>query len=307
MKKQWVADGSLLFVAFVWGATFVVVQNAISFLPPLSFNAVRFWLAGIFLLAWIYLFHRPLLRSIDRSALIAGGWMGVWLFSGYALQTIGLLYTTSANAGFITGLNVVIVPFLAFLFLKQKPTANAVVGAMMATVGLYFLTMNGGEWSINRGDLFVFFCAISFAFHIVITGKYAAHHSTLLLTAIQIFAVAILCTVFAFMLEDGTAMWNWAILQEPNVWTALLVTSLLATVAAFLIQTNFQKYTTPSRVALIFAMEPVFAATTAYVWADERLSMFDLIGCCAILVGMIFSELPIALWLEKRRKSELTM
>ncbi|MCZ0754160.1 DMT family transporter [Anoxybacillus sp. J5B_2022] len=306
MRKQWVADASLLAVAFIWGATFVVVQNAISFLAPLSFNAVRFWLAGVFLLAWLCLFHRPLLRSLNRSVLFAGGWMGVWLFSGYALQTIGLLYTTSAKAGFITGLSVVLVPFFAFLFLKQKPTANAVLGAMMATAGLYFLTMNGGEWSVNRGDWFVFFCAISFAFHIVITGKYAVHYPTLLLTVIQIFTVAIMCSIFAFLFEDGTNMWDRTILQQPQVWTALIITSLLATVAAFLIQTNFQKYTTPARVALIFAMEPVFAAATAYIWAGERLSTSGLIGCSGILLGMVISELPVSLWLGKRENNQLT-
>lgn len=304
MKKQWIADVSLLAVALVWGATFVVVQNAISFLPPLSFNAVRFWLAGIFLLVWACLFHRPLLRSVNRPVLIAGGWMGVWLFSGYALQTIGLLYTTSANAGFITGLSVVIVPFLAFLFLKQKPTANAVLGATMATIGLYFLTMNGGEWSINRGDLFVFFCAISFAFHIVITGKYASHYPTLLLTIVQIFTVAVMCSIFAVLFEEPT--WDHAVFARKEVWTALLITSVFATVAAFLIQTNFQKYTTPARVALIFSMEPVFAAATAYIWAGEQLSTFGLIGCSGILLGMVISELPVSLWLGKRENNQLT-
>ncbi|MBB5323548.1 drug/metabolite transporter (DMT)-like permease [Anoxybacillus tepidamans] len=294
MKKQWIADASLLAVAFVWGATFVVVQNAISFLEPLSFNAVRFWLAGIFLLAWLFLFHRSSLQAFNRSLLLAGIWMGLWLFSGYALQTIGLLYTTSSKAGFITGLSVVLVPLFSFLFLKQKPTANAVFGAIIATFGLYFLTMNGGDWSINRGDLFVFFCALSFAMHIIVTGKYSSHHPTFLLTVTQIFTVAVMCSVFAFIFEDGTKMWDIAILQQQQVWTALLVTSLLATAAAFLIQTNFQKYTTPARVALIFAMEPVFAAVTAYIWAGERLSTAGIIGCIGILLGMIISELPIS-------------
>lgn len=306
MKKQWIADASLLAVAFVWGATFVVVQNAISFLEPLSFNAVRFWLAGIFLLAWLFLFHRSSLQAFNRSLLFAGIWMGLWLFSGYALQTIGLLYTTSSKAGFITGLSVVLVPFFSFLFLKQKPTANALLGAAIATIGLYFLTMNGGDWSVNRGDSFVFFCALSFAMHIVVTGKYASHHPTFLLTVTQIFTVAIMCSIFAFIFEDATKMWDGAILRQPQVWMALIITSLLATAAAFLIQTNFQKYTTPARVALIFAMEPVFAAVTAYIWADERLSASGIIGCIGILCGMIISELPASLWAGKLSNKQLT-
>ncbi len=300
MKKQWVADTSLLAVTFVWGATFVVVQNAISFLEPLSFNAVRFWMAGLFLLLWLLLFHRSQLKQYSMSLLRAGVWMGLWLFSGYALQTIGLLYTTSSKAGFITGLSVVLVPLFSFLFLKQKPAMNAVLGALIATVGLYFLTMDSGEWSINRGDVFVFFCAISFAMHIIVTGNYSSRYPTFLLTVTQIFTVAIMCSVFAFIFEDGTQMWNMAILRQREVWAALIITSLFATALAFLVQTNFQKYTTATRVALIFAMEPVFAAVTAYIWAGERLSTVGMIGCIGILCGMILSEFPFSLLFRKR-------
>ncbi|OQM47184.1 EamA family transporter [Anoxybacillus sp. UARK-01] len=300
MKKQWIADASLLAVTFIWGATFVVVQNAISFLEPLSFNAVRFWIAGICLLIWLLLFQRSSLQHFNRSLLYAGFWMGLWLFSGYALQTIGLLYTTSSKAGFITGLSVVLVPLFSFFFLKQKPTANAVFGSIIAAFGLYFLTMERAELSINQGDVFVFFCAVSFAMHIIITGKYSAHYPTLLLTIMQIFTVAVMCSIGAFLFEDAPNMWNGAILAKRQVWTALLITSLFATAAAFLIQTNFQKYTTAARVALIFAMEPVFAAVTAYIGAGERLSVSSIIGCVGILCGMIVSEIPIFSWFSKR-------
>lgn len=306
LKKRLVADASLLAVTFVWGTTFVVVQNALAFLEPLSFNAVRFSLAGLFLLAWLVIFHRSLFRHYTLPLIRAGIWMGLWLFSGYALQTIGLLYTTSSKAGFITGLSVVLVPLFSFLFLKQKPSVNAIIGAVTAAAGLYFLTIGDSKWTFNRGDVLVFFCAISFAMHIIVTGKYSAHYSSVLLTMTQIFTVAAMCTIFAFLFEDETQIWNAAILQKREVWTALLITSLLATTAAFFIQTNFQKYTTATRVALIFAMEPVFAAITAYIWAGERLTASALIGCIGILFGMIFAELPAAFifkkwWRAKRR------
>lgn len=308
LKKRWVADASLLAVTFVWGATFVVVQNAIAFLEPLSFNAVRFSLAWLFLFIWLVIFHRSLFRHYTLPLIRAGIWMGLWLFSGYALQTIGLLYTTSSKAGFITGLNVVLVPLFSFLFLKQKPSVNAIIGTVMAAAGLYFLTIGDGSWSFNRGDVFVFFCAISFAMHIIVTDKYSARYSSMLLTMTQLFTVAVMCTIFAFLFEDETQMWNAAILQKREVWTALLITSLLATTAAFLIQTNFQKYTTATRVALIFAMEPVFAAITAYIWAGERLTASAIIGCIGILCGMIFAELPASFLSEKwwRTKRRIT-
>ncbi|RAK23507.1 EamA-like transporter family protein [Anoxybacillus vitaminiphilus] len=298
MKKQWAADMCLLFVTFIWGATFVLVQNAISFLEPLSFNGVRFLLAGLFLLIWLFIFHRPQLKMWNGSLLLSGAFMGFWLFSGYAFQTIGLLYTTSAKAGFITGLSVVLVPLFAFFLLKQKPKANAILGVLIAATGLYLLTMNG-ELSVNKGDVLVFLCAVSFGMHIVITGKYSSQFPTLLLTITQIFTVAILCVTSAFFFEDWTQMLNGAVLQKTEVWSALLITSLLATAFAFLVQTNFQKYTTATRVALIFAMEPVFAAFTAYIWAGERLTISAFAGCLLILLGMILAELPISFSLRK--------
>jgi len=304
LKKRWVADASLLAVTFVWGATFVVVQNAIAFLEPLSFNAIRFSLAGLFLLGWLVIFHRSLFHHYTLPLIRSGIWMGLWLFGGYALQTVGLLFTTSSKAGFITGLSVVLVPLFSFLFLKQKPSVNAVIGAVMAAAGLYFLMGGDGKWTFNRGDVFVFFGAISFAMHIIATGKYSVHYSPMLLTMTQIFTVAVLCTIIAFLLEDETQIWNAAVLQKREVWTALLITSLLATTAAFLVQTNFQKYTTATRVALIFAMEPVFAALTAHIWAGERLTASAIIGCIGILCGMIFAELPIAFIMEKRWRAK---
>jgi drug/metabolite transporter (DMT)-like permease len=306
MKKQWVADTSLLVVAFIWGATFVLVQNAISFLEPLSFNGVRFLLAGLFLLIWLLIFHRPQLKMWNVSLLLSGVFMGFWLFSGYAFQTIGLLYTTSSKAGFITGLSVVLVPLFAFFLLKQKPKANAILGVLIAAIGLYLLTMSG-ELSVNKGDLLVFLCAVSFGMHIVMTGKYSSQFPTLLLTITQIFTVAILCVISSFFFEDWTQMLNRAVLQKSEVWSALLITSLLATAFAFLVQTNFQRYTTATRVALIFAMEPVFAALTAYIWANERLTISALVGCLLILLGMILAELPISFSIRKKFSSNRQM
>ncbi|MFT4414145.1 DMT family transporter [Fredinandcohnia humi] len=291
MQKSLIADISLLFVALIWGSTFVLVQNAISFLEPMTFNGIRFFIAGLFLFIWLVLFYRDQLRAINKKLLLSGFIMGVWLFGGYALQTIGLLYTTSSKAGFITGLSVILVPLFSFLLLKQKPKMNAVMGVAIATVGLYLLTM-AGTFSVNQGDVLVFFCAISFALHIIFTGKYTSLFPTLLLTVTQIFTVAGLSILSSLLFEDWKAAFSLEILSKNEVMLALIVTSLFATAIAFLLQTKFQQFTTPTRVALIFAMEPVFAAITAYYFADERLTYFAIIGCLCIFIGMILAELP---------------
>ncbi|WP_436372581.1 DMT family transporter [Cytobacillus sp. BC1816] len=285
------ADVSLLLVAFVWGTTFVLVQNAIAFLEPFSFNGVRFFMAAFLLGGWLVIFEREQLKKINKKLLISGVILGLFLFLGYALQTIGLLYTTSSKAGFITGLSVVMVPVLSFMLLKIKPGFNAIIGVSIATAGLYFLTMTD-KVSLNIGDAYVLICAVGFALHIIFTGKYSSKYPALLLTIIQVGTVALLSGIFAFFTENWQHAFETGVLFKTNVVTALIVTSLFATALAFFAQTAFQKYTTPTRVALIFAMEPVFAAAAGFMWANERLSFSALTGCLLIFAGMIFAEIP---------------
>ncbi|MBT2641974.1 MULTISPECIES: DMT family transporter [unclassified Bacillus (in: firmicutes)] len=291
MKASTFADLSLLFVALIWGATFVLVQNAISFLEPQSFNAVRFTLAAILLGLWLMVFEKDQLKKLDKKLILSGIMLGFWLFIGYAFQTLGLLYTTSSKAGFITGLSVVLVPLLMLGILKQRPSLNSIAGVSAATAGLYLLTMSDVS-SLNIGDGFVLICAAGFALHIVFTGKFSSSYPTLLLTMVQIATVGALSAISAILFEDWKRAFNPEVIFSANVLIALLVTSILATALAFFIQTNFQKHTTATRVALIFAMEPVFAAITAYFWADERLTYIALAGCVLIFAGMVFAELP---------------
>ncbi|MFB3166218.1 DMT family transporter [Neobacillus sp. 179-C4.2 HS] len=291
MRKPIFADISLLFVTFIWGTTFVLVQNAISLLDPFSFNGIRFLAAAVMLLLWLFLFERKQIALLNLKMLTSGLFIGFWLFLGYATQTIGLLYTTTSKAGFITGLSVIFVPLFSMFLLKQFPSRNAVIGVSIATVGLFLLTMTDVS-SLNIGDGLVFVCAISFALQIIFTGKFSNKYPTLLLTVIQISTVAVLSILSAFIFEDWRKSFNVDILLSKDVIVALMITSVLATALAFLIQTNFQKYTTATRVALIFAMEPVFAAIAGYYWADERLSVSALFGCLLIFAGMIFAELP---------------
>jgi drug/metabolite transporter (DMT)-like permease len=291
MKKPIVADISLLLVTIIWGSTFVLVQNAIDFLEPFSFNSIRFLAAAILLIFCLLIFKKEQLKQLDVKLLLSGVFIGFWLFLGYATQTIGLLYTTSSKAGFITGLNVVLVPLFSMMLLKQFPSKNAVFGVLTATIGLFLLTMTDVT-SMNIGDGFVFICAVSFALQIIYTGKFSNKYPTLLLTVIQISTVAVLSIISSFIFEDWRKSFNPDILLTKDVLIALVITSIFATALAFLIQTNFQKYTSATRVALIFAMEPVFAAITGYYWADERLSYSALVGCILIFAGMIFAEMP---------------
>lgn len=296
LKKEWIAPLALVFVAFIWGATFVVVQNAMSFVGPFSFNGIRFLLAGmiLFIIQLIFMKKTPIKHVGYSSG--AGIIVGFFLFVGYLLQTFGLLYTTSSKAGFLTGLSIVMVPILSFIFLKQKANLFIVLGITAATIGLFLLTA-GDAFQFNIGDLLVLGCAVAFAAHILVNGFFSKKVSPLLLSTTQILAVGLFSSICAFLFEDWEKLFSMSLWTNRSFLFALLLTSLFATSLAFFIQTTAQKYTSPTRVAIIFAMEPVFAAITGVLVANEQLSISAIIGCICIFLGMIVVELP-----NKRKK-----
>lgn len=289
LHKRYLADVALLAVTFVWGTTFVIVQDAIQVLPVFAFLALRFCIGGLILL--IPVVSVPALRAQlrQRSLWLSGGFLGLWLFAGYALQTIGLLYTTPAKSGFITGLSVVLVPLFALLILKKRTSRAAWLGVAIATGGLFLLSQSktGG---INLGDVLTLLCAITFAVQIVYVGEYAPKYAALPLAAVQILTVGVLSIlVTAFTRTPVGALQRE--LLTPTVLFALAITSLLATSVAYFAQMAFQKFTTPTRTALIFATEPVFAALASYLWTSDRLTMSAWVGCALILSGMLVAEL----------------
>jgi drug/metabolite transporter (DMT)-like permease len=290
-----IADIALIGVAFIWGATFVVVQSAIEFLPPFMFNGIRFLMAAIPLTVVLFIKKTPLVKRSFFYGII----LGAFLFIGYAFQTLGLVFTTPSKAGFVTGLSVVMVPLFLFIFFKRSPSKGAITGSILAAIGLYLL-MAGHSQAFNIGDAFVFICAFGFALHIIYTDFFTKKASLLLLTTVQLCTVGILSMGCAFMFENPKVILLNGVLGNKEVITALLITSLLATLLAFITQTYAQRYTTPSRVAIIFTLEPVFAAICSYLWIGERLGSLAIAGSGLIVIGMLFSELPIFAWMLKK-------
>jgi len=280
--KRWQADLTLALVALIWGSTFVVVKNALDAVDPLTFVAWRFWLAAIFL---ALLFHRRI-AGLTRSEVLSGGLIGVWLALGYVFQTIGLQTTTSAKAGFITGLSVVIVPVLATFLLRRPPGRWATVGILAATVGLGLLSLDE-NLRVQSGDLWVLGCAFAFALHIVTVSHFAPRCDPIRLTIVQIAAVAALATGAAFVFETPTFD------LPAGTWGAIAFTGVTATALAFGLQVYVQRFTTPSHTALLFSLEPVFAALFGWWLASEALGLKELIGCALILAAMLVAELGV--------------
>lgn len=277
---RWQADATLALIALIWGSTFVLVKNALDAIEPMTFVGWRFWLASVFL---VILFWRRM-RGLTRGEALAGGLIGIWLALGYIFQTIGLQTTTSAKAGFITGLSVVIVPVLATLLLRRPPGRGAVAGIVAATVGLGLLSLDR-DLSVQSGDLWVLGCAFAFALHIVTVSRYSPHFDAVRLAVVQIATVAVLATGAAFAFETPRAG------LPGDTWFAIAFTGVAATALAFGLQVYVQRFTTPTHTALLFSLEPVFAALFGWALASEVLGARELAGCGLILAGMLIAEL----------------
>ncbi|MCL6565295.1 MAG: DMT family transporter [Acidobacteriia bacterium] len=294
MSQRLKADLALAFCSLIWGATFVVVKNALEDASVFVFLAVRFGLATLLMGA----FYLSALRRLSWSAVWAGVQIGVFMFAGYAFQTVGLRFTTPTKAGFITGFGVVLVPVLLAVFWKRRIHRWAWVGALLALVGLYYLTLPGSASGsarvagdgLNLGDVLVFFCAVLFALHIIFVGFYSPHHSVRALSFLQIattfvLAIALLPVLTWTGWEPPRIAWT------PNFIFAVLVTAVGATAIAFSIQVWAQRHTSPTHTAILFALEPVFAALTSFVVLGERLGGRGLLGAGLILAGILLAEL----------------
>ncbi|RYL92204.1 DMT family transporter [Sporolactobacillus sp. Y61] len=292
LKRSLAADAGLLAVTFVWGTTFIIVQNVLDKLTPLQFNAWRFLTAAIILTCWKMCFRgwRPVSARKSVRLIGSGLLLGTFLFIGYICQTVGLLYTSASNAAFITGLSVVLVPLFSIFILKRTPGKAALAGILLAAAGLFFLTTKG-QFVINRGDLIVLVCAAAFALHIIFTARVTEKYNSLSLTIIQLTAVALYS--FAFGLPtDGLRILDISALLEPDIVAVILFMGVFATAFAYLFQTDLQKVTPATHVGLIFIMEPVFAAWTSVIIQHVILGKTELIGCTLILIGMLFAEWP---------------
>ena len=278
MNQRKKAEALLISITFIWGSTFVIVKGALENASPLPFVAVRFALAGALLI--LVLRRGPL----DRKAILPGAILGLFLFCGYVFQTWGLIYTTPSKSAFITGSSVIIVPLIMVLGGSRMHTSSF-VGAALGLAGIYLLVVPSGFSSVNRGDVFTLIGATSFAIHIVLVGRYTKRFAFQQLVPIQVLAVGVFATVILPLDRTRMLHWTWGLL------VAILVTAVFATGFAFSVQNWAQQYTPPAHTALIFALEPVFAALTSRVVLGERLGAKALVGAGLVLLGMVISEL----------------
>lgn len=272
------AEIALIGVAAVWGLTFVMVQDAVEEIPVMTFLAYRFIPAAV-LVAAIF---PARLRGLSADGLRAGVVMGAFLTAGYIFQTAGLQYTTASNAGFITGMFVVLTPLFGALFLRQRAGPMAWIAAGVSAVGLFLLSGAGTVHTL--GDALVFGCACSFALHILATDRAVKGHDVGALLAVQLG----LCGLVSFVVAGATG--DLEVPRSSTVWLALIVTSVFASALAFFIQTYAQRHAPPARTAVILSSEPAFAGLFAFLLAGEVLTLLGWAGALLILGAIVTVE-----------------
>jgi len=252
-------------------------------LGPLGFLFLRFTAA---LLPLALLFRRSFF-SIDRHSLRKGLYTGTALFFAYAFLNWGLVYTTTAKAGFIIGLRVILVPLAGALLFRLRAALASWAAALLSLAGLAFIFF--GELSpplhINPGDALMVASAFFFALHVLLVSRYVKYDNYAPLLLLQISTVVLLSGVGSVLFEEGPFP------SSPQVWTSALVAGLLSTALAFWLQNRFQHYSTPDRTGVIFSSEPLFAAFFGFLLLGETLQGLQWVGAALIVGAMALARL----------------
>lgn len=280
MQKRYWGYILLVIITFIWGTTFTVTKSSLATVPPLYFLAWRFSIASLGLLV----LNLRQLPTITRDELVGGTVIGASMAVGYITQTVGMVYSTAAKAGFITGLAVVLVPILGAVFFRRRPHIGVYIAAAVAAVGLGMLSLDfSAGIAMNLGDLLLLSCAVAFAFNILNLGRFAPRCRVLMLTLVQVAFTAVCCWVATLYLEEPVPF-------AGPVWTGLFYLAIVATIFTTAGQTWGQRMVSPERAALVFTLEPVFAAIFAVVLLGESLPPVGILGSILIMVGIIGAE-----------------
>jgi drug/metabolite transporter (DMT)-like permease len=281
--RQAVADGSLVAVTFIWGSTFVLVKDLVAQVPPLFMLTLRFAIGALALTILITMARRWggfSMRELGWGALI-----GLAIGLGYAFQTVGLQYTSASNAGFITGLLVVIAPVMGIFILRQMPTRWAFLGLVMATIGLAMLSLRVEDGiRANWGDAIVLACSFAFALQVVMLAHVSRLYDPVRLAMVQILVAGIVNGTGSLIFEATPST------VGVDIWAGAAFLGIMATAIAIGVQSSVQRYTTIIHASLIFTLEPVFAAVFGFWLQGDRLGIIALSGAALIISGMLIAE-----------------
>jgi len=294
MKQRLQGIFSLLLATVIWGGAFVAQSAGMDHIGPMTFQTVRCALAVLALLVFITLTELQQLKNYlkkwaDPKLWIAGSLCGLALFIATGLQQVALIYTDAGKAGFLTAMYIVIVPLLG-VFLRRKPSSTALVGVVVAVVGMYLLCC-AGVTKINIGDIMLLGCAVAFAVQITLVDKFAGQLDTLRLNCVQALVVTVISAVFmAFERPDMQTV--------LSCWLPLSYAGVLSMGAAYSLQIIGQKRLEPTAASMIMSLESVFAVVFGALLLHERMTLSESIGCVLVFAAVILSQLP-----DKKKRS----
>jgi drug/metabolite transporter (DMT)-like permease len=269
------APWALLSVSAAWGLAFVVMKDAIERQTVNNFLFSRF----VFAVVVMIVIRPQCIKLFNKDLLLRASAAGLFLGSGYILQTLGLERTGAAITGFITGLYVVFTPLIAAVVLKARITLMTWGCVAIATLGLALLSLQG--WSIGIGELFVLGSAFAFGAHIIALGKWSSGRDAYAMTVVQLAMCAVL-TGFASLFEGG-----YQLPPDSGVWATVIFTAVACTAVAFVVQTWSQAHMSTTKVAVILTMEVVFAALFAIVFGGETLTLQKTLGGVLVVIAML--------------------
>lgn len=236
------------------------------------------------------------IKATTWKSLRAGVILGLLLGVGFALQTIGLVETTASKAGFLTGTMVVFTPILQLLIERRWPTIGNAIAVAIVGTGLYVFTSPAGG-NFNSGDLLVLFCAVVFAFYIVYLDVFTKERFDREIVFYQFVVTAIIGFTAAPFFDGPEAIFSLSAIG------AVLYLSFFASTIAIFIQSKYQRETTPTKAAIIFTMEPVYAAIIAYLILSESMSSIEVLGAVIMFAGLLFSEIYTAVMRSRNKEA----
>lgn len=285
------ADVMLFFVAFFWGTGFTVTKIGLEVFSTIQMLFFRFLIAT---LVSFILFNKNM-KKMNKQDLKSGIVMGIFLALGYVFQTFGLEGTTAGNSAFLTGTNVVMVPFFYYLVSKKKPGLNNTLAAILMFLGIILLTVDFNNFGkFNYSDMLTFLCAISFAWQIVVTGMFASDKDPYVISTIQMTTCAVI--FFAMMFFDNAPL----VINTKGV-LSMAYLSIVTTMMCFLMQTVAQKYTQTSHAAIILSLESVVGSIFGVIFLDEKYTVIMIFAFIVIFLSILLAEVDFG-WLFKKKK-----
>ncbi|MEE4358346.1 MAG: DMT family transporter [Desulfococcaceae bacterium] len=287
-KQVFKSNCLLMLTATIWGLAFVAQRMGMDHVGPFTYNGIRFALGSISLLPLLYMVRRQEKKyhfdtPESKTVILSGLLLGCALFAGASLQQVGLVYTTAGNAGFITGLYVVIVPLLG-LFWKQRTDSGTWIGAVLAAVGLYFLSVTD-SFTIAFGDLLELIGAFFWAGHVLLIAWMSPKINAIRLSLVQFAVCSVLSLLTAFVFEE---------IRMQGIMDAavpIFYGGFCSVGIAYTLQVVAQKYAKPAHAAIILSMESPFAAVGGWIILQEILTGRAFFGCAMMLAGMLVSQL----------------